>query len=129
MGDAAADVVGAADASARTLSGLHVLIISWAGAPEQVHHLRDDVERFSSLLESVRTGGERRPDDPVLIREVALARRALESVETVLEDLGVVSDVRRRHRWVLRREVVARSQRGLQMSCHHMLSRLVMLNL
>lgn len=160
--DAAADVLGAADASARTLSRLHALISAWAGAPEQVHHLRDDVERFSSLLESTRQAGgpvsaaagaaaAARPvdDDPVLVREVALARRALEAVEAVLADLlsgeakggagGSASgssaeaarsaDAKRRHRWVLRREEVARSQRGLQLSCQQMLSRLVMLNL
>lgn len=32
MEDAAADVLGAADASTRALSRLHALIVAWAGA-------------------------------------------------------------------------------------------------
>lgn len=169
---APADVSGAAAAAARTLSHLHALICAWAGAPEQVHYLRDDVERFAGLLDSVRRNGRQDeqqqpttttavgPDDTVLIREVALARRTLEDIEAVLSDLlaedkrsgrgsaapaAVASaataaeadaeaavrslDARRRHRWVLRRDDIARSQRGLQLSCQQILSRLVTMNL
>lgn len=165
---APADVSAAAAAAARTLSHLHALLCAWAGAPEQVHYLRDDVERFAGLLDSVRQNGRHDeqqqqpptmtavgPDDTVLIREVALARRTLEDIEAVLADLlaedktggrssaasAVTAaeaeaetatrslDARRRHRWVLRRDDIARSQRGLQLSCQQILSRLVTMNL
>lgn len=174
------DVAAAAAAAARTVSHLHALLCAWAGAPEQVHYLRDDVERFAGLLDSVRQNqrhGEQQqqpttaaaavgPEDAVLLREVALARRTLEDIEAVLSDLlaedkrsarrpdasasgaaaattaaavpavaaeaGTATrslDARRRHRWVLRRDDIAKSQRSLQLSCQQILSRLVTMNL
>lgn len=144
--DTSVDVLGAAEASARTTSHLHSLITSWRSAPEQLHHLRDDIERLANLLDTVQHSQVTArlladPSDACLIREIALARRALESVEEILADFLSGEDVihdtsvtveqsrdsnaKRRHRWIVRREEIARSQRGLQLSCQHILSILV----
>lgn len=137
-----------AETSSRTLSQLHALASSWDNAPEQLHHLRDDVDRLSILLESIRQNEQTVRlvtglDDPTLAREVTLARRSLENTQTILAELSPEdtsgqgssveparpSPARRRHRWLLRREDIARTQRSLQLSCQHILSRLVTLNL
>lgn len=143
--DTSVDVLGASEASALTISHLHALITSWRSAPEQLHHLRDDIERLANLLDTVHHGQVTvqllaDPSDESLIREIALARRALENVEGVLaeflsadEDDSASStveqsralDAKRRHRWIVRREEIARSQRSLQLSCQHIVSILV----
>lgn len=87
--DIACDTVTTADAAARTFSRLHYLISSWGDAPDQLHHLRDGIERFSSLLEttaqgqsgahlaSVATG----PTDSILTRGVIIAERSLDTIQ------------------------------------------------
>lgn len=147
--DTAADILGAADVSATTISQLHSLITSWRSAPDQLHHLRDDIDRFLSLLETTSHIEKTvqlltEPSDPTLIREVALARRSLDSVQAILAELlptegeetdhassslSNSSDAKRRHRWILRREDISRSQRSLQLSSQHILSRLITLNM
>lgn len=147
--DTAADIARAVDVSTRAISHLHVLITAWRSAPDQLHYLRDDIDRLSSLLETIRQNKKTaqqvtNPSDAYLIREVALARRSLESVQAILHELALEegtdrsssfvtesssSDAKRRHRWILRRDDIARSQRSLQLSSQYILSRLVTLNL
>lgn len=146
--DRAVDFSRAAEISSTTLSRLHALASSWDNAPEQFHHLRDDVDRLSIILESIRQNEQTvrlvtGSDDPTLLREVTLARRSLENTQTILAELSPEntkgqgsslettspSQARRRSRWLLRREDLARTQRSLQLCTQHILSRLVMLNL
>lgn len=138
------DLVGATQVSACALTALNALIRNWQSSPEQLHHLRDDVERFEGLLTSIGQSEDALRlvadhQDAALIREMGLASRALESIQTIVKELqpgerdGQVlaadasrsSEAKWRHRWALRREDIARIQRSIQLSCHHILSRLV----
>lgn len=144
MMDTEIEFVEASHAATWTITVLNALIVRWQSSPEQLHHLRDDVERFQGLLLSVSQSEEALQllndrHDAALMQEIGLAKRSLESIQTIIRELHPREDsnqevateasrsgeAKLRHRWVLRREDITRTQRSLQLSCHHILSRLV----
>lgn len=143
--DTASAILSTSGEAFKTLSQLNQLTSHSANAAEQLHTLRDVVERVFELFQSlehhtqtVRVGSD--SSDLLLGQEVDIARKCLQNLQALLLKLppdngkgpamGVAlsSGDKFKRVWILLRDNISRVQRDLQLSYDHILARLTILN-
>lgn len=139
-----------ADAARRAVSLLNSLIDVWQNVPSDVCELRDDIDRLSSLLESVRhivtTTGQRvfltshSYAVKAFSRDVASALSCLETIGLLVSSLPRENDLGLgsckpttlpplwKSAWLRRRQEIAQVKANIRESSQNILSGLLTLN-
>ncbi|CAN8103749.1 unnamed protein product [Discula destructiva] len=149
MDETTANFVSLADAAGRALSLLHRFIDDWQNIPSDVCELRDDIDRLSSLLESVRRTVVKgqpvfqtsHPDAlAALSRDVTSARTCLDAVRLLITSFPGQSKSGLggpklnslpplwKSAWLRRRHEIAQVKTSIRESSENILSRLLLLN-